>query len=448
MRNSGLSSGVESFMHRLCWFDRELDDGSAPIDWHLPALTMATLFLNFPFWYVHGDDLPMFWPLPVYACLLGVATLLITALFFVGPALAMHTAKRSLSGVVEDSLGSISAFGFRICYVLFLVLWMASLIAVTPPWPYMSRWDVSSTNLGLIVAGILVFVFFTGVRSLRTRAKLAWFSNRLGIAILIAALFRVHEGLPAVLKGFPIADRSAASEFSHGFSLLAFYVAPLALLAASLGYRNSGRKQVAKTALMGIVLPLFGTLLFVGVINVATGFSPLYQPSLNPNVAMALWAHAAHSYLPGPMMVVAITMFGPARFGASAVADFVSIRDRGSRPRWVLFGCLIGAIAWASLHSFETSLSNVFEMSARCLAVTGAVLTADVVVRRREVERVRRFDGVGVVALLAGLGTPLYLPSWIVGTAADSWWHPWLLPSYGVGFAVCVAGRALQKAVQ
>jgi hypothetical protein len=410
---------------------------------------MSTLFLNFPFWYVHGLDIWMFCPLPLYASIIGAGALLLTTLFFLGPALATQAGKRPLLCVAENSLGLIPASGLRLCCVSFLVLWVGNLIAVPELWwlSYMLRRDVSSTESGMIVTGILVFLFITGLQSLRTSAKLALFTIKLGIAILVAALLRVHVGWPAALNGFPASGERSAATVWHGLSLLGFYVAPLALLAANLCHRSDGRKQVVMTGLMGIALPLFGTLLVVGVLNVATLASPFYQPSLNPSVAMALWGHAARSSVPGRMMVTAITMFGAVRFGARALAESMSIRARPGRLGLVPLACLIGAIAWSSLHQDVLSLSRGLELSARYLVVAGAVLTADVVTAARRVEQTRKIDWIGAGALMAGLATPLYLPNWVVGTEADSWWHPWVLPSYGVGFLVCLFARAMQNAV-
>ena len=408
---------------------------------------MATWFLNFSFCFVHGTDVWMFFPLPLYAGLLAAGALLITALFFLGPALATQAARRPLLSVVENSLGSIPAFGLRLCCILFIVLWIANPASV-PGWllRFILRRDPSSSESGLIAAVVLVFLFITGLQSLRTSAKLALFTNKLGIAILIAALLRVHQGWPAVLKPIPISsERSVVLDLWHGLSLLSFYVAPLALLAADFGHRIPGRKQVVRTALAGIALPLAGTLLFVGVISVATLHSRFYTPSLNPNIAMALWGHAAGSSLPGVMMLATITMFGPVRFGARALVESVSIPGYGNRLRWVLLGFLIGAIAVASLQQDSPYLSAVFEMSATCLAVAGAVLAADIVTGRHPVERAQRIDWVGAVALLTGLTTPLYVPL-VIGAAPESWWHPWLLPSCGMGFLVCVTSGMVRKA--
>ena len=173
-------------MLRFHLFDSEPDDQSLPIDWRLPALIIATLFLNLPFWYVHGLDLPMFWAFPLYVGILASGALLITALFFIGPARAIQAAKRPLFGLVENSLGSIPAFGLRACAVLFLELWIANLIAVPLSWwsSLILRRDVSSVELGVIASAVLLWVFVTGLQSLGTSAKLALFTNKLGIAIL------------------------------------------------------------------------------------------------------------------------------------------------------------------------------------------------------------------------------------------------------------------------
>lgn len=98
-------------MLRLRWFDPEPDDLSTPADWRFAALITATLFLNYPFWFIHGTDFRMSCALPLYAVRTAVAAMLITALFFVGPALACQAAKRPLFGIVENSLGSIPAYG-------------------------------------------------------------------------------------------------------------------------------------------------------------------------------------------------------------------------------------------------------------------------------------------------------------------------------------------------
>jgi hypothetical protein len=155
------------------------------------------------------------------------------------------------------------------------------------------------------------------------------------------------------------------------------------------------------------------------------------------------WGHAQRSYVPGFLMISTITVFGAVRFGVRALAESVPILAAGTRLRWFLLFVLVGVIAWLPIH--QDAFQTPFEWAATCLAVTAALLRADFATSRWRVERVRKVDWVGVAALLAGCATPLYVPNWIVGATADVGWHQWLLPSYGVGFLVCLSGRAVQK---
>jgi len=258
---------------RLRWFDAEPYDLSAPIDWRFAALIIATLFLNYSFWIANSADLRMSGSLSLYAVQVGVVSLLITALFFVGRALAAQAAKRPLLGVVENSLGSVPAYRVRFCCVLFLFVWIAKLIVASELWPlHVIQWGVvSPMESGGIALGVMVFLAFTGLHSVETTAKLALFFNKLGAAILIAALIRVHHGWPGVLDDSPVSSvYSVGLGLWQGLSQLAFCAAPLAFLAANFGYRSSGPKPLAMTALMGIAVPLAGTILMVGIIGVAT----------------------------------------------------------------------------------------------------------------------------------------------------------------------------------
>jgi hypothetical protein len=349
--------------------------------------------------------------------------------------------------MAENSLGTLPAIGLRLCSVVFLVCWMATLIAVSESLlsPHILRGQASRAESGLVAGGILSFAFFTGLQSPTVSARLAFFSNKLGVAILLAALIRVRDGWPAISTGFPITQSGSliASEW-HGLARLSFYIAPLAFLGANNAHRFRQRKQVASIAVLGFLLPLFGTLFVVGTIDVATGASAAYQPSLNPSVAMALWAHVASRALPGRMMLTAITTFGVARFGAKALAESTSMLAPGRRARWVVLGCGLLVIAWLSVQDAPDFLLP-FEWSVTGLAVASAVLTADYVAVATRVENVRRVDWTATIALLAGWTATLYMPKWIAGTDADQWWHPRLLPSYAVGFLVCLLGRIIQK---
>ncbi len=433
---------------RLRWSDPQPDDRQSPVPWRSAALITATLFLNLSFWQQdHGLGLALFGPLPVDAGVFGAAALLVTVLFFIGPAMAAHTARRPVFGLIENSLGSIPAIGLRLCSVVFLALWMANLVAVPALWALSreARRDLSSTEAGLAAAALLAFLFLTGLQSMRTNARLALFTNKLGIAILVAAFIRVNEGWTAVPPGFPTSGHEPmVPHLWYGVSHLAFYVAPLGLLASDFGFRAPGRKQVALAGLTGVALPLFGALLFTAVIGMATLRSRFYVPSMNPSVAMALWSHAAASALGGRMLVATVTTFGAIRFGARALMDSSSILRPPGRLSWVLPAGLIAVIAWLSLHPFAPAIDTASEVAATWLTVASAVLTADFVSGRR-VELVRGIDWVGVCALLAGLATVFRLPGKYLW-GLDNWSCPWLLRAYGVAFLVCLAGRAVQKA--
>ena len=417
------------------------------IDWRDAALILSTLFLNLPFWLAHDFDLPLFDPVSVHGVILGVAAQLIATVFFMGPALAAQRARKPLAGLLEDSFGSIPAWGLRLCCVVFLVLWLgySPLGLLWRFMPFVVHHIPSDMEATAVTAAVGLFLFATSLQSLRTNAKLAVFTNKLAIAILIAALLRVREGWPAVLNGLPIpGERSGRLDAWHGFSLLVFGVAPLALFAATFGSRIGGRKQVVKTALSGVALPVFGSLLVAGIIDAAALRSASYTPSLSPNIMMALWSHSASGARGGTMMLTVIATFGAGRFGARSLIEAVSIPGVGTAAKWAVLGCCLCFIAWIPTHYFPT-LATAFEASATCLTVAGAILTADLITGRRQTAGARKIDWVGLSALAAGLAMPFYMPFLTSSEAPELWWHPWLLPSFGVGFVTCLVGGLLQK---
>ena len=433
-------------MRRIRCFDRNSDDPSVGVDWRSAAIMTATLFLNFHFYQDYGLDLWGFGTLPVDASVLAVGVLLLTALFFIGPALAVRAAQRPVFFLIEKSTGAIPAFALRLCCVAFLLLWIAKLVAMPTLWAFerIPGRELSLIERGLIAALLLSFLFFTGLQSTRTGAKLALFNSKLGIAILVAAFIRVHDGWTAVPTGFASAGQyPAALNFCASLSELGYYAAPLGLFFADLAFRIPDRKQFSLTVLTGVALPLFVALSVTGVVGVATAASQLYQPSLNPTVAMTLWSHTAGSAMPARMLVAGITTFGAVRFGVRALAACGPAVPQGKLKLYVLV-FLIVVIAALSLHPYATAFMSVYEMCAKCLVVTAAVLTADLVIGSKEVTARRRFDAVGVAALLGGVATALCLPqeyTWAQG----QWWQPWLLPSYGMGFLICLIGRFAQR---
>lgn len=436
-------------MIRIRWFDPEPDNPPAA-GWWATSLVIATLFLNFPFWYEHGFDLPLVWTLPVYALIAGASALVFTAAFFLGPAMAAGRAGRPLTGVITDSLGLIPAYGIHICCATFLMIWMAELVAMPSRWmlPFIERDPFKTVPLretNTIAACILAFLFFTGLQSLRMQARLALFTNRLAVAILIAALIRVREAWPRVPRGFGFNP-----EYPFWFSIwiclshLAYYVAPVAFLASILGRRNQGPRDVRKTALFGVAVPMFAAVVVVAIICLGDMYT-FRRPSVPPNIAGALWGGASARTVAWRLLVVSLTIFGPVRFGAKALTEFVPMRSLGSRWRLVVVACLIGGIVAISARLVAGIDPLVFEMSARVLVAAAAVVTADSVAARWRVVSARRVDLTGVVAVTAALLTPWLMPYRMADFGADQWWHPWILPSYGIGFVTCLLGRAIER---
>lgn len=107
-----------------------------------------------------GADLWMSCSLPLYAVRVGAVAALITALFFIGPALAAQASKRTLMGVIEDSLGSIPAYLLRVCCVLFLLIWLTRLIAWSGWVLAVALWGRAAASAmpgRLLVAAITMF---------------------------------------------------------------------------------------------------------------------------------------------------------------------------------------------------------------------------------------------------------------------------------------------------
>lgn len=201
-------------------------------------------------------------------------------------------------------------------------------------------------------------------------------------------------------------------------------------------------------ASFGFVLPLFGTLLLVEAINVATVASPAYRPSLNPSIPMALLGNAAAAAAPVRIMLLAITAFGAARFGAKVLHEFPSIRSiRSQSGRLSVMAGFIGCILWVSMHQFSLPVQRLSDFSTLVLVVSAAVLTANFVARGGSPRGpVQSFNWIGVTALLAGVTTPYHLQYWL-DTDVNAWWRPWLVPAYGAGFAVYVIGLAVQSRI-
>ena len=419
-------------MFRLRWFD--LDDPASPAEWQTPALILATLFLNVPFWIMGAD---YFWipsrPLLAVA-VFSIAALLCAALFFVGPTMAARTAS-SFPSMLAARFGTIPGFFIQVTSVIYLMIWISRLLGLVCWWlqpPYYPAQP--GIPLGLIAGAVLLLVYLTGCQSMRMNAALARFTIHLAVAILLAGLIRVRSGWPAIPTGFDASSqRSLAEDTWRGFTNLCFYVAPLALMASAFGTRLTGRKPIAKTALFGIVVPLAGSLAIVTALNVATHASSFYRPSGPANIAMALISGASHTAERAILLIFAVTILGVLRFSVARLKEAAAVH-------WIPFGCLISAIVWYAAHPDRANVDTLFEFCVHSLAAASAILTVDAIMQRSIRER-KAFDWPATLSLICGIGIPAFIRFWQSGMAEDSW--RWLLPTYGITFAVCVVARAL-----
>ncbi len=435
-------------VRRICWFDPEFD-GQSDLGWSGIALLIATVFLNIAFANGQGVYLWLFCPLPLFAVLTASVALIIASLFFIGPALAIQSARTSLFALLDDSLGTVPAFAMRACSVIYLVLWIAALISLPlRVWSSSLDREASAGEFATIATILAVFLFVTSQQKLQTVARLASFNDKLGIAILIAALIRVRDGWPDALATASFERHSWNWEVWAGTSELAFYAAPLLLLASGLSSRLAKPREVALVGMLGVSAPLALTLFLVGVIGAATHASHFYQPSLQPSVAMALWSHTARTAVQWRALVAGVTIFGAVRLGSRFLADATVVYRRRKNVRWILQFGLCGAIGWLSLAPFSVAFTSTLDWSARCLGVCSAVLTVDFLTRKNRTYAPKVFDSVGVIAIVAGLVTPVFIEHGPLEFTANPWRYPWLLPSYVVALSVCLSGRLLQMVLR
>jgi hypothetical protein len=415
-------------VRRVRWF--EPDDPSTPIDWRVAAAILAPLFLNFTFWLDVGGRFWMVWPLPSYVILTAATALLGTALSALGPWFAVSRT-RSLSASIEVSLGAAPALLMRWICMAFAGFWLAAAMSVPVRlWyfflPATPVWQV----YGLTVLSA-AFLWHTGIQKLATEARLGFFTSKLGLALLVAALWRVRDGWPAIPAGF---ENASGPVLWHGLSELAGYLVPLGLFAGDLAVRIPRRRGVVLAATAGIALPLFVSVLLTGIVAIATARSSRYQPSLDPTVAMALFSKTASSALPGRWAIGAITVFGLGRFCIRAMSSAAPTRSAKWRRASLALFC--AGACWVSIHWYVTSVRLTLNVLANCLAVMSAIITADWLLRHRATSR--RIDWSGCAAFAVGL-LAMLVPH-------DSW-QPWLLPCYAAAFVACLVGRMLERAI-
>jgi hypothetical protein len=401
----------------------EPDGPSTPVHWSGPALIVATVVLNFPFFQAFAFHLWGPGPAHRHVPLIVVSSVIITCLFFVGPGLALHAAKRPLFAVIDDLLGFRPATLFRLSCVVALSCWVGSLLGTLMNMAHWIAGGHSRAFYSGLAVTIVVFLFLTAVKNVKTAAKLAMFTNKLAIAILVAALLRVRDGWPAISVGFP--DHGQFLWTWHGFAALSFFPGPVAFFAAGLANRATSRKTVISIAAFGLAMPLALSLFAAGLIGVATANSIFYTPSLNPTIGMALWSGGASSHLPVRMAIAAVTAFGALRFGIRTLADTAG-------PRFLYPG-LIGAIVWISLLD-PAKYAVAFDLSANVIAAMAAVLTASVL------SGAPAPRALNVLALVAGPIVPLFFRS---SDPNSAYYHPAFLPSYAVAFVVYLILKAL-----
>lgn len=130
------------------------------------------------------------------------------------------------------------------------------------------------------------------------------------------------------------------------------------------------------------------------------------------------------------MLLTAVTIFGAVRFGAGVLMEAVR-----SRVLFALFGAIVVGCS-APLYPVPA----MFGISANCLVVVAAVMTADFLTGRPP-NPARSVDWVGLCALAAGLTVSFAWRSPVDDSLINDWWHPGLLPSYAVAFLTCLVSR-------
>ncbi len=403
------------------------------------AALLATLFFNFAFWHVFGNTLWFPFPLPISAVLIAALSALLCLLFLVGPALAVYRSGNGLFPAIEASLGAVPTHAIRLCAFWFLALWLSDLLRRPASWELSAilHRDTDLWDTLIASALLLAFLAYTALQSHQTSVNLAKFTNRLAIAVLLAAVIRLHEAwatsLPMLLTTGP--DSPSRFPFER-FTKLAFELAPLALLASAFAQRIGSEREALRTAALGFATPLCAVLLLLSAINFTTFHSSFYQPSLEPTIAMALWGGAASSAIPGGFMITTITTFGAIRFGIRAIPTAVP------NPRFHLPAvcAVLTGVALLVVSTPESLIDS--SIPSTVLAVTTAILTADAL--HNHPTPPKQIDWVATLALLTALAVAYA----IANTNADpnkSWWHPWLFPAYITAFTITLAGRKLER---
>ena len=424
-------------MPRIRW-SGPTDDPAALFGWQLPSLVLATLFLNFFFWFAPADHFWFSGSPTVFVASLGTLTALVLVLFFLGPAFAAHETRRSLFQLAEASFGVVPALGFRICCAVLCVLWIAG-VSGTLTFKilgFLLQRSFSVVESGLVAGGLMLFLFATGLQDMRTSAKLAFFTNKLGIALLIAAALRVRSYLPGVWNHLGAMETAAGSTWPPIAQPL-MIIGPMALFAADFGCYSRTRRNVALIGVFGLAVPMTVALFAVSLIQRA---AYRWRSDLGglASIMVALWGGDSRWYQPQWICLALITVFGSARFGVRMWRAALAPVADNKRLRWAVFAStlLVGAVVSASQSPVFFGRS---ELAARFAICAAAVLSADYVARRWRAQQIRTVDWVSLVSFLTGWAAGYFL-TFRPGAS--------ILIPYAASFVLCLIGRTVQRGME
>jgi hypothetical protein len=381
--------------------------------------------------------------------------LLLIGLLFVGPALAAQRLKTTVFAIAELSLGRIPALLFRLgCTVYLALLSFPILSTITeltiapPPMGY-SQWSWAHAGVGVSLSLVLAG---TSVVSLRTNARLALFTNKLALATMIAALIRVRGNLPESWAAFT-STASLAVNPTHALDKMGYlllYSAPLVFLAAVFAHRSQSPRCAVQIGIWGAAVPFVAAVFLSGFVDRAAHLMYRNFGNINPYWA-ALLGGDARAYYPAKKALILITLFGVVRFAAWAIAEALPLPREKKWARRAILGCVATGIGVAC-GSLTLDLIAA-KGAAACVVVAGAaVLSADYLTGRWRRPGAKTVDWVGLSAWLAGAGI-LHYRAWTfvftgiyLGPDQEVWWHSWwILPTYGISFVVCMAGRLIER---
>lgn len=410
------------------------EDPAATIGWRAAAVVLATLFLNLFFWWGPAGHFYFSGTRSAFFGSLGMVTILVVGLFFLAPALATHRSRGSLFDLVAASFGSGPAVAFRWLSALFCLLWMAGTSGFLTPniLRFASNREMSAGASAFVGGLLMLFLFATGLQSLGVLSRLALFTDKLGVALLIVATIRVRRYLP---------DAWIATDLTDGIlprvAEPLLFIGPMALLAADFGSRLRSRKEVALLGTFGLALPMAGTLFAVALIQRA---SYLWRSDLGglANIGVALFNGDSYRYARLWFLVLAITLFGMGRFAAHMCGAALMPLVKGRSVRIALLGAgvVIGAVFVAS----QSSLNDSLGVSAEIGAGMAAILSLDYFIGERAVHKA---DWVALISLMLGC---------LIGRAAAPFAADYesrmalpILATYGASLAFCLVGRGFQR---